>query len=161
MDAKTYTWTHGENTVTAIQTELTLGQEKKLVRLFTDFQIGDISELGLLSIKDLLGALMEQDLINEALRIVLGDGLDDEKLDAIPHSTLKEMFQDFLFINPDVKQIPNLFASGMMSALQSPPAEAPPDSPSKGSSSPSATETPKKRRGARRTSPSAQPSSGA
>jgi len=95
LTRKDYSFSCG---IECYQQELTLKQDKALAKLLSQFKFDSDK----MSLMDIIAALSESDLLNEALGIILNKQADYSNL---TNSELEQVITDFFSLNPSLRKL--------------------------------------------------------
>ena len=92
--------------ITAHQHELTLKQDGELAKLLSKLNVSNF-DLSKISILELIAHLVEDNILNDALNIILNT--QNEDYSELTNSELEKVITDFFTLNPSLKK---LFSAG-------------------------------------------------
>lgn len=81
------------------QTELTLGQDKKLIKLWKEMGVSVKELKNIDALGDLVDFLIKNQILEKFLSIILHGEITEVDWDAVTNSTLFEIVNDFLALN--------------------------------------------------------------
>ena len=97
------------------QSKLTLRKDQQLFEAISDVGLSDISDLGNMTIAQIVNLLFKTNVLTKIIRIILtpfdgGAPLTDDEILDLDNDTIQELIQDFFTLNPKLLTLLKSFA---------------------------------------------------